>query len=121
MKTKRFDKAKYNKLPEDKKQYVEVLLEDVNHKFDILIEGHDVHSGEFKKVHQTLDAQTNILASHTEMVGSIMLDVETIKEDLEIIKGGVKRKVDAEEFLALERRVLLLEKQHRGTALTAHK
>ena len=32
-------------------------------------------------------------------------------EDIEFIKGGMKKKVDVDEFTALERRVLMLEKK----------
>ena len=42
---------------------------------------------------------------------SIRKNIEIMKEDLEFIKQGLKRKVDLDEFTALERRVLLLEKQ----------
>ncbi len=118
---KKRDKTKYKKLPEEKKQYVEVLIEDMNHKFDVLIEGHTVHSGEFKKIHATLDSHTKTLASHSEMIGSMLTDIEVIKEDLNIIKGDLKQKVDRSEFSTLERRVLLLEKHARGGTLAAHR
>lgn len=36
-------------------------------------------------------------------------DVEIIKTDIEFIKGGLKKKVDYEEFEALEKRLTLLE------------
>jgi hypothetical protein len=45
------------------------------------------------------------------MIGKITTDVEIIKEDIEFIKGDLKKKVDVEEFSAPERRVSLLEKR----------
>src|SRR3989344_5088191 len=50
-----------------------------------------------------------ILNTHTEMIGKLMTDMTIIKEDMEFLKGGLKRKVDYDEFLALERRTAILE------------
>jgi chromosome segregation ATPase len=57
-----------------------------------------------------LDSHTKTLDSHTEMIGSVKMDAEIIKTDVEFIKNSLKRKVDMDEFTALERRVALLEK-----------
>ena len=81
-----------------------VLIEHVDDRVSLIAEQH----GDIKKI---LDNHTEILDSHTEMIGSIKMDIEVIKEDITFIKGGLKRKVDAEEFLVLERRVALLEKR----------
>lgn len=80
-----------------------VLIEHVDGKVGLVAEQY----GDIKK---TLDDHTKILNSHTEMIGYIKMDIEVIKSDITFIKGGLKRKVDAEEFLVLERRVALLEK-----------
>ena len=56
---------------------------------------------------------TEMLESHTETIGSIKEDVEIMKSDIEFIKGGLKKKVDVDEFMALERRVALIEKRSR--------
>ena len=53
------------------------------------------------------------LDSHTEMIGNLATDVAIIKEDVEFIKGSLKKKIDIEEFAALERRVALLERRGR--------
>jgi len=37
-------------------------------------------------------------------------DMEVVKTDIEFIKNSLKKKVDIEEFAALEHRVALLEK-----------
>ena len=47
---------------------------------------------------------------HSEMIGHLATNVTIIKEDIEFIKGSLKKKVDVDEFSALERRVSLLEK-----------
>ena len=79
------------------------LIEHVDGNVGLIAE----QQGDIKKI---LDSHTEILDSHTEMIGSIKMDIEVIKEDITFIKGGLKRKVDVDEFAALERRVLLLEK-----------
>lgn len=40
-----------------------------------------------------------------------MIDIVITKEDIEVIKNSLKKKIDAEEFAALKRRVALLEKR----------
>lgn len=50
---------------------------------------------------------------HTEMIGKIMMNITILKEDMEFLKGGMKRKVDYDEFLALERRTAILETKTR--------
>ena len=52
-----------------------------------------------------------ILNSHTEMIAAVKEDIEIMKLDIEFIKNSLKKKVDIEEFFALEKRVLLLEKK----------
>lgn len=81
-----------------------VMIEHVDDKVALVAEQY----GDIKK---TLDTHTKILGSHTEMIGSMKMDVEIIKTDVEFIKNSLKRKVDMEEFVALERRVALLEKR----------
>ena len=53
-----------------------------------------------------------ILNSHTEVIASIKEDIEIMKVDIEFIKNSLKKKVDIEEFSALEKRVLILEKKN---------
>jgi hypothetical protein len=51
----------------------------------------------------------SIQKSHTEMIGSLMEDVQIIKADAQFLKRELKRKVDYDEFDALAKRVALLE------------
>ncbi len=55
-----------------------------------------------------VDGKVSLVA---EQYGNIQKNMEIIKTDVEFIKHGLKRKVDVEEFAALERRVSLLEKR----------
>ena len=102
-----------------------VFIEHVDSNVGLIAEQH----GDIKK---TLDSHTKILEAHTEMIGSLATDmtivktnisvlktdmttvkknIEIMKTDVEFIKIGLKKKVDIDEFAALERRVLLLEKR----------
>ncbi len=74
------------------------MKETLDHHTEIL----DSHSS-------ILDSHSRILDSHTETIGTIKEDVEVIKMDIEFIKGGIKKKVDYDEFVALEKRLSLLE------------
>lgn len=69
----------------------------------------DSHSKMFVDIKQTLDRHTEILDSHSEMIANLAENMEIVKADIEFIKGGLKKKVDYEEFAALERRLSLLE------------
>ena len=74
-----------------------VLVEHSNDKWDMVAEQY----GGIKKA----------LDDHSEMIGKLMVDTSIIKDDLEFVKHSLKRKVDVDEFSALEKRVLLLEKK----------
>ena len=74
-----------------------VLLEHVDEKVGLIAEQH----GDIK---QTLNM-------HTEMIGRLAVDMEIVKTDIELIKHSFKKKIDIDEFAALEKRVLLLERR----------
>jgi len=119
-----------------------VILEDIDSKLDLVVEGHGAldkkidavannlddfkneTSFNFKVVHEILDSHTKILSSHTkkldshtQMIVQNTENIEIIKADIEFIKNAFKKKVDLEEFENLEKRVLLLERKiSRGRA-----
>ncbi len=80
------------------------MIEHVDDKVSLVAEQY----GDIKK---TLDNHTKILDNHTEMIGKLAVDMEIIKTDTEFIKHSLKKKVDADEFAALEKRVLILERR----------
>jgi hypothetical protein len=104
------------KSDDDIKRYTGALSEEFQGRVKVVAEQY----GDIKK---TLDAHTKVLESHTEMIGKIqntidahtemigtlMVDVSTVKANVEFLKGGLKKKVDYDEFLALERRLSLVE------------
>ncbi len=52
-----------------------IKVEDIDHKVSLIAE-------QYEDIKETLDAHTKTLASHTEMIGSIMVDIEIIKQDI---------------------------------------
>jgi hypothetical protein len=77
-------------------------------RLGVLVEA--VH-GDVRLVAEQYGSIKQTLDTHTDMIGSIKEDVEVIKMDIEFIKTAVKKKVDIDEFSALERRVALLERR----------
>ena len=136
--------------PAVKERHFGVILENIDSKVDLLVEGHktldkkidrvdenledfrqetnykfkvvqetlnshskilDSHSKTLNSHTQILNSHTQTLNSHTQMIAKNSEDLEIIKSDIEFIKNALKKKVDAEEFESLEKRVLLLEKK----------
>jgi len=90
-----------------------VILENIDSKFDLLVEGHKNLDKKIDRVEQNLgefrqetDFKFKIL---TEITAKNSENIEIMKSDIEFIKNSFKKKVDLEEFEALEKRVILLE------------
>ncbi|OGZ07383.1 MAG: hypothetical protein A3C93_03015 [Candidatus Lloydbacteria bacterium RIFCSPHIGHO2_02_FULL_54_17] len=77
------------------KRYLGSLAEHFDHRFDAVIE-------QFSGINRKLDAQR-------EVVGELKEDSDISKVNMEIVKSGLAKKVDYQEFLALEKRVRLVE------------
>ncbi len=48
-----------------------------------------------------------------EIMGALAEDMQIVKTDIEFIKGSLRKKVDYDEFQALEKRVAMLEAKAR--------
>lgn len=66
---------------------------------------------ELRQLGVMLEHNNDKISLVAEMVGNLSVNMEIVKEDIEFIKSGFKRKIDIEEFTALVRRVSLLEKR----------
>lgn len=84
-----------NKGAANKNLEIGTLLEEFNSKFELVAE------------------QTSQIPQMNKKIDGLAEDMETIKTDLEFIKTILKRKVDVDEFSALERRVISLESRSR--------
>ena len=109
-----------------------VLIEHVDEKVGLMAEQHGEIRKDINSIKKTQDSHTEMIGnlavglevvkgdlgivrktldSHTEMIGGLAVDLVVVKEDIAFIKNSLKKKVDYDEFAALERRVLLLEKR----------
>ena len=70
----------------------------------------DVVALELRRLGVTIEHVDDKVSLVAEMVGNLNVNSEIIKEDIEFIKSGFKKKVDVEEFAALARRVSILER-----------
>lgn len=78
--------------------------------FPPVIKKLDAHTGQIEEINQKLDAHTEMIGNLAERMGNFELRMSAVQEDITIIKGGLKRKVDYDEFETLSRRVLVLER-----------
>jgi polyhydroxyalkanoate synthesis regulator phasin len=92
-------KEQEERIEERIKRHIDVLKEDFDSKVALIAEQYD--------------SITQILDSHSKMIASIKEDIEIMKVDIAFIKNSLKKKVDVEEFEALERRVAILEAKSR--------
>ncbi|MBI4159911.1 hypothetical protein HY504_01965 [Candidatus Wolfebacteria bacterium] len=113
-----------------------VILEDIDSKLDLVVDGHaalDVKfTKKFEEVNEKLGEHTWILKEHTKILGEhtekidnltemvakntedieiVREDIEIMKTDLHIIKNDLKEKVSRDEFRALEKRLTLVERK----------
>ncbi|MBA7490363.1 hypothetical protein ES702_00901 [subsurface metagenome] len=79
------------------KRHTDILYEKFRKDIKIISEGWDV-------VREKTDATF-------EMVGEIKKDIEIMKLDIQFIKTELKKFIRVEEFEALEKRVILIEKK----------
>lgn len=101
-----------------------VVLEDIDSKLDLVVEGHaalDVKfTKKFDEVNEQLKAHTEIfgmiqkqLSAMREMIAKNTEDIEVMKMDLHIIKNDLKEKIGRDEFSVLEKRVSTLERSRK--------
>src|SRR3989344_7519469 len=88
-----------------KKDRLEVLLEHMDGKIGLIAEQHGGIRRDIDEIKKTLNVHTDMIAHLTVTVEMIKREQETIKGDISIIKSGLKKKVDYDEFTVLERRV----------------
>lgn len=69
----------------------------------------ETHNEHLKGIKEGFNVINNKLDGHTEMIGSLMENMEIVKEDVSTIKRDLKKKVDYDEFISLVRRVQKIE------------
>src|SRR5512138_3715173 len=87
-------------------RYLGVMKEDSDAKFQLLAE-------QYGSINEKLASHSEVLASHAEKLDALAGDMAIVKQDVQFLKGALKKKVDYDEFEALEKRVLSLEAKMR--------
>jgi len=87
---------------EEYQRYIKAVSEDFTSKVNLIGEQYLGIKEDIRGIRETLDG-------HTEMIGSMKVDIEVIKTDIGFIKNSLKKKVDLDEFVALNKRVAVLE------------
>ncbi|MBU2109903.1 hypothetical protein KKB71_03065 [Patescibacteria group bacterium] len=83
------------------KRYTNVLLENMDSKIDVLLEGHQVLDGKIEKVDKKIE----------DFREEVNYKFETVFDELRLIRNELKEKVGRDEFFVLEKRVAALEKK----------
>ena len=66
------------------KDHLEILLEDIQGKFDLVLEGHDVLRKEIRDTREEL----------CEKINSVDFKVETLNQKIDGVQGGLIQKID---------------------------
>lgn len=85
-------------------RWIGVFMEHMDDNITLVAEQNGELNKKIGSVGEKLDATI-------ETAGKLAINIEIIKEDIEFIKSGFKRKIDVEEFAALARRVSILERR----------
>lgn len=84
-----------------------VVLEDIDSKLDLLVEGHRGLNEKIDKVDKKLD---NFRNEVDKRFNEVDYKFEIVFDELHLIRNELKEKVSRDEFLVLEKRVMALEK-----------
>ncbi len=101
-------KSELGKFSDDIKRHFDAKTEESKRHFDVVAEAQD---DKWKLVAEQYGGINTKLDAVVEQVAGLTIDMGIVKQQLQIINSGLKRKVEAEEFEALERRVASLEKR----------
>ena len=101
---------KQTKKPElnQSERHFGVLLENMDSKFDLMLEGQQALDKKIDKNHQEL---REFRGEVDYKFGIVFEKLESIDDELKIIRNELKEKVGRDEFLTLEKRVIFLEKK----------
>lgn len=88
-----------------------VVMEHMDGKISLVAEQYGDVKKDTRGIKQEIHGVKQALNMHTDMIGKLAVDLTIVKEDIALIKGTLKKKVDYDEFATLERRVSILEKR----------
>lgn len=83
---------------EDIKRHMSALSEEFQGRVKVVAE-------QFGGLNTKIDKIQDTLESHTEMIGTLSVDMTTVKGDVKLIKDSLKTKVSRKRFVELEKHV----------------
>jgi chromosome segregation ATPase len=98
-----------NNQREEYQRYLGIVAEDFKSQVKTVAEGVEILSDKIDRVETRLDGVETRLDGVETRLDGVETNTEIIKTDIEFIKNNLKKKVDLEEFEALEKRVSFLE------------
>jgi hypothetical protein len=87
----------------NKEHYVGALLENMDSKIDVLVDGHRVLDGKIDKHYYEFQ----------DFRKEVNYKFDIVFEELHLIRNELKEKVGRDEFILLEKRVFALEKSRK--------
>ena len=104
-----------------------VLLEDMNGKIDLVLEGHSVLDHKIINLDHKIDNVDGKIGNLDHKIDNVDKKLEDFRaevnykfdvvfEELHVIRNDLKEKVGRDEFQLLEKRVITLEKKFARTA-----
>ncbi len=94
-----------------------VILEHIDSKLDLVVEGHQALDKKIDKNHLEFQEFRNEVNYKFELVfgefDEIDAQFNNVKDELHIIRNELKEKVGRDEFTLLEKRVMALEKSRK--------
>lgn len=87
------------KSDEDINRHTKALSEEFQGRVQVVAE-------QFGGLNTKIDKMQGTLDSHTEMIGTLLVDMTTLKGDVKSVKESLKTKVNRKKFVELERHVL---------------
>lgn len=93
-------KNKTKKEPTQTERHFGVVLENIDSKLDLVVEGHQVLDKKIDKIDEKVENLKEEMSHKFEIVF----------DELHLIRNELKEKVGRDEFIFLEKRVLALEK-----------
>lgn len=117
---KKIQKQKVNKKPKTTKSQFGVILEDINSKINLIVEGHQLldgrlekNEGKFDRFEEKFDGfeidTKNNFKTALEYLMRIDEEIISIKSEISELKTLLSKKVDLERLVNLETRVQKLE------------
>jgi len=84
-------------------RHFEVVLEDIDSKIDLVVEGYQGLDKKIEDFKNEVDERSN----------GVDYKLEIVLDELRLIRNELKEKVSRDEFILLEKRVIALEKSRK--------